>query len=911
MEYTLDQILDVKLLQTLQDKLNAITSFPSALITNEGKILTATAWQDICTKFHRINPESEKECIISDQYIQYHLAQANPAVSYKCPHGLVDNAIPIIVEGHHLANFFTGQFFLEPPDLEFFRKQAIHYSFDIEAYLEAVSRVPIWTIEQSKTYLDFIKTFTEALAMMGLTNLRESETNRKAAENESRFRTIIEDSRAGYFFIDKDGFIRDVNDSWVRMYKYDSRDEIIGHHFNEIQRFEDVSKAQTFVDNILQDDQAYLSGDFSRRCKDGSIGFHSFSARPVLKDGKAIGIEGFIIDSTGQKVAEIERDKTLVRLSSVFLSMIEGFALHEIICNDEGVPVDYRFLDINPAFEKITGLVAEKVTGKTALEVLPGLDYFWIERYGQVALTGEPVTFEHYDSVLNKFFKVVAFSNQTGQFATIFEDITQRVASENELRESEIKYRQLTDLTPEGILIHVDGIVTYANSSAAQILKADSSEQLVGKKILDFVHPDYRKVASDRIGRITDFGDSVPVVEEKLLRMNGEAFYSEISAVPFDLSGRNAVQVIFNDITNRKIRENDLRTLAQAIDSIKECVSMTDTQNSIIFVNQAFCNTYGYSHEELVGQNISMVRSPEINNGASLTEILSETLGGGWSGEVINRKKDGTNFPVHISTAIVKGDHDNTLALIGIATDISERRRNEQELIAAKEKAEESDRLKSAFLANISHEIRTPMNSILGFTDLLEDLVTDEEQKEYLKIITKGGERLLNIINAVIDIAKIEAGQVTLMMQKFDIKELMLELYELNKMQNPAIGLFCDPMPDSVILNSDKTKLFQIVNNLLTNAIKFTRKGSVHYGFTAGDRTLTIYVKDTGIGIPEEFKTKVFQRFRKVDLHDRVDFEGTGLGLAITRELVSLLHGDIWFESVDGHGTTFFVELPI
>ena len=912
MEYTLDQILDINVLQSLQDKLNAINPFPSALIDVKGRILTATAWQDICTKFHRINPESEKECIISDQWINRHLDEANPSVTYKCPNGLVDNAIPIIIEGHHLANYFTGQFFLEPPDLDFFRAQAIRYGFDMEAYLEAVKKVPVWTIEQTVTYLDFIKSFTESLALQGLTRLREIESTRQAAANEQRFRTIIEDSRAGYFFIDSDGIIRDVNDTWVKLYKYDSREEIVGHHFSEIQQFEDKDKAQNFVQHILNDDPEFLSGDFSRRCKDGSIGYHSFSARPLKRDNQVIGIEGFIIDSTGQRIAEIERDLSSLRLASVFNSMVEGFALHEIVCDDQGVPVDYVFLDANPAFENITGMKAREIIGKRVTEVMPGLDFFWIERYGKVALTGEAVTFEHFDSVLNKHFSVTAFSNKTGQFATIFDDITQRVASENELRESEVKYRQLTDLTPEGILIHTDGAIIFANNSAARILKARSAEDVIGRRIMDFVHQDYKKAARDRMNIVSNHGTSVPVFEEKLLRMNGEPFFSEVSAVPFELSGRNAVQVIFNDITDRKVKEADLKTLAQAIDSIKECVSMTDSSNSIIFVNQAFCNTYGYSHEELVGQNISMVRSANHDNGTSSTEILSETLGGGWSGEVINRKKDGTNFPVHISTAIIKGDDEIPLALIGIATDITERRKNQEELIAAKEKAEESDRLKSASLANISHEIRTPMNSILGFTELLEDMVEDPQQLDYLSIISKGGQRLLNIINAVIDIAKIEAGQVTLVMQQFDLNELLLELYELNKMRNTAIEFICDPLsPEPLMMNTDKTKLFQIVNNLLSNALKFTRSGSVHFGYTVESESLRLYVKDTGIGIPPEFKTKVFQRFRKVDLHDRTDYEGTGLGLAITAELVSMLKGEISFESEAGQGTLFIVKLPI
>jgi len=773
-------------LQDLQDKLNAVTPFPSALIDGSGKILTATAWQDVCTKFHRLHPEANKVCVTSDRYIFDHLADANLAVTYQCPHGLVDNAIPIIIEGDHIASFFTGQFFLEPPDIDFFRKQAAHYGFDEDAYLAAVEKVPVWSHSQLNSFLEFFKKFTESLANLGLTRLRELQIIKSSLEKEHRFRSIVENTEAGYFFIDTQGIVRDVNSSWVKLYKYDSPEEIIGHHFTDIQRIGDADQSVDIVNSILSGQPEHMTGEFSRKCKDGSTGWHSFSARPVIREGDVIGIEGFIIDTTHQKMAEMDRDIAQKRLKSVFGKMAEGFALQEIIFDDHGNPVDYRFLDVNPAFEKFTGLKADDIIGKRAYTVLPDLEPVWAERYGNVAITGDPITFEDFAAPQRKHFHVVAFN--------------------------------------------------YA---------------------------------------------------------------------------KNQVATIFTDITERKKSEDWLKTLAHAIDSIKECVSMTDNQNVIIFVNKAFCNTYGYSLEELIGQNISMIRSPYENPNKN-SEILTNTLDGGWSGEVLNRKKDGTDFPVYISTAIVANGQGRPIALIGIATDITERKRNEQELVDAKERAEESDRLKSAFLANISHEIRTPMNSILGFSDLLEEMLTEPKHLEYLRIISTGGDRLLTIINSVIDIAKIESGQIDLNPSDFDINLLMQELFDLNKRRNLDIKFINDNLSSTpLILNSDKTKLFQILNNLLSNALKFTMKGSVRFGYVTGSGMITFYVKDTGIGIPDEFKEKVFERFRKVDLNERTNFEGTGLGLAITRELVKILGGEIWFDSEHGKGTMFFVKFPM
>jgi signal transduction histidine kinase/ligand-binding sensor protein len=188
MTYKLSELIDIPMLQDLQEKLNVIYSFPSAIIDNEGNILTAVAWQDICTKFHRTNPQCEIECIKSDRYILDHIHEANPAVSYQCPHGLVDNATPIIINGHHLGNFFTGQFFHEEPDLEFFKRQAKKYGFDEKSYLEAVVKVPVWTKEKLVQYLDFIKGFIEIIAGTGFRHLIETEASEARKENEDRIR---------------------------------------------------------------------------------------------------------------------------------------------------------------------------------------------------------------------------------------------------------------------------------------------------------------------------------------------------------------------------------------------------------------------------------------------------------------------------------------------------------------------------------------------------------------------------------------------------------------------------------------------------------------------------------------------------------------------------------------------------
>ncbi|MDD2490589.1 MAG: ATP-binding protein [Bacteroidales bacterium] len=234
-----------------------------------------------------------------------------------------------------------------------------------------------------------------------------------------------------------------------------------------------------------------------------------------------------------------------------------------------------------------------------------------------------------------------------------------------------------------------------------------------------------------------------------------------------------------------------------------------------------------------------------------------------------------------------------------------------QSLKEAKLKAEESDKLKSSFLANMSHEIRTPMNGIMGFANLLLEEVEDPEHKEYLQIITKSAERLLATINDVLDISRIEAGQVVISKCEFDLNELLVELHGFFKANSSKIDLRLSlESQEPYLISTDKIKLNQIITNLLGNAIKFTIDGYVEIGYTKGISNFTVYVRDTGIGIPEDKLDAVFDRFVQAHTTSDNEFEGTGLGLSISKLFAELLGGRIWVKSKLGEGSTFFLTLP-
>lgn len=247
--------------------------------------------------------------------------------------------------------------------------------------------------------------------------------------------------------------------------------------------------------------------------------------------------------------------------------------------------------------------------------------------------------------------------------------------------------------------------------------------------------------------------------------------------------------------------------------------------------------------------------------------------------------------------------------------DITAAKNYETEIIAAKEKAQESDRLKTAFLANMSHEIRTPMNGILGFASLLNDSkLSGKQQKDYIKIIEKSGKRMLNIINEIIDISKIESGLMKLDMKESNINEQLEYIYTFFKPEAEAKGLkisFKSPLPEKeAIITTDHEKLYATLINLVKNAIKYTSKGSIVFGYEKKGEELEVYVKDSGIGIPKDRQEAIFERFIQADIEDKMARQGAGLGLAISKAYIEMHGGKIWVESEVGKGSTFYFTIP-
>ncbi len=283
-------------------------------------------------------------------------------------------------------------------------------------------------------------------------------------------------------------------------------------------------------------------------------------------------------------------------------------------------------------------------------------------------------------------------------------------------------------------------------------------------------------------------------------------------------------------------------------------------------------------------------------------------------------KPDGKTAWLSSMAFPVKNENGKIIRYAGFVTEITKRKKIEQQLIAEKEKAEESDRLKSAFLATISHELRTPLNHILGFSDIIRSSSKDEDHRDFAGMIYESGSKFLSMVEDIFDLALVERGEVRLRRQTFQIAELFLEnkssLEELltKSEKNEQISLVFKP--DSNLLtsyiHSDRYKISQVLVNLFKNAVKFTREGVIEYGFySEGNNKLVFYVKDTGVGIPADKADVIFDFFRQADDSHARHFEGLGIGLAISQKIAHAMHAELSFSSVEGKGTTFYFSIPL
>ena len=498
----------------------------------------------------------------------------------------------------------------------------------------------------------------------------------------------------------------------------------------------------------------------------------------------------------------------------------------------------------------------------------------------------------------------------------------------DELEKSLAMYSELYDFAPAGyVTLGRDGRILQANLMSTRLLGVDRSS-LLGMHFISFVVPEDYRVIDTLLETV--FSRRVPGSCDVMLLSDTHSEHStrtvRLEAAVSDTE--HACRVILSDITESKRIEVELlqskERFSQALEAASAGVWQWDVNTGENFWSDELWALYRLKRGN--EKPSFKLWSDAIHPDDRELTIQAVTTAADKAQEIyVEYRVFGHDGSVHWIMSRGRPLRDRkgkVVRYIGTAIDITRQKQVSNqlqitlsELMAAKEKAEESDRLKSAFLANISHEIRTPMNGIIGFSELLKDPhLSGEEKEEFIDLINQSGQRMLSLINDLIDISLIDANEVALQITETSVNALLSDLQAFFKPEAVKRGLrlnFSTGLPDSEsIIMTDSAKLNQILTNLIQNALKFTIKGGIDFGYTRNNGIVEFFVIDSGIGIPQSKIERIFDRFHQVDNSLTRYHEGAGLGLSISKAFVELLGGNIKVESVEGAGSNFIFTIP-
>ena len=717
---------------------------------------------------------------------------------------------------------------------------------------------------------------------------------------------------------------------------------------------------------VIQTGQAKLNYEEPQTTPEGATIWLRSSKVPLKgRQGETIGVLGVYDDITDRKAAVEALRQSEHKFHSLYSAMTEGVALHELVFDADGRPVDYRLLDVNPAFETILGITRQMAVGRCAREVYGEAPF--LDQFAEVALTGTPLRFQPHFAPMDRIFSISVFSPGKNQFATVFKDVTEAARSEDILREKEERLRLALHAANQAwfdLDLSTGAISVSANYPG--MLGYDGEDfQTDLNNWLTHIHPDDVDALKEQFARCLEDGGP-RAMEYRRQSKNGDWIWMEAvgEVVEWDPAHRPLRMIgIHTDITERKQSQTEQKRLNRALRLVSECnLALVRNDNEIQLLNdvcQLIVSTGGYrmawvGYAEDDGQkSVRPVAQAGCGDDylkkASISWDGASAFGQGPTGKAIRSRRPEINQNVMTNmqlepwraAAIERGyqasialplQHGETVlgALCVYAPEPNAFGADEVQLLeelaanvgfgiiglrtrVRREQAEAANKAKSSFIANMSHEIRTPLNAISGMVHLLRRSGVNSEQEERLDKIDAASQHLLETINAVLDLSKIDAGKLELEETTLDMDSILAGAAAMvqEKAQARQVALLVHHLPEALTLRGDKTRLQQAVLNYLSNAVKFTDAGRIEVGCqvlerTAGDVLLRIEVKDTGIGIAPDVVPRLFSAFEQADNSTTRKYGGTGLGLAITRKIAQLMHGDAGVDSVLGQGSRFW-----
>ena len=564
-------------------------------------------------------------------------------------------------------------------------------------------------------------------------------------------------------------------------------------------------------------------------------------------------------------------------------------------------PGEYREMDMAEYFSRMSVTDVEKVK-----EYIRGLDaglrqesiqYMMHYQYGDVVLRVEPISCRPSDGGY--------------LWEGYVQNVTDLITGQTRIE----MLRQAIDSVSEDVFaVEPDGSLAFANKTFLEHNVSDRPRDVIGEKVFDLNKTLVDKTQwGDWLRSLRENGGSWNFTQDRMSDGQGEAMtFENYSYLIENQLHQELIWVFARDISERLKREDEINSLQYLTNSIINNIPVglyvKDVADDFKYL---FCNRSAFDflrsgREDVIGKNdfeifgrskAEAIRNEDLQLVSDRTKIERTGQVGGASGSPVTYEE----------VRIYSEKKDGTPLIIGVFWDITSRVALEKELVEAKEKAEESGRLKSAFLANMSHEIRTPLNAIVGFSNIIAETQDMEERRGMYKIVETNNERLLSLINEILDMSKIEAGMLELSSKPVNMRVLCGELLNANLFRCPGNVIFSfDGSSPNLVTRTDPNRLFQVFANLITNAFKFTDSGRVTFGYRLDGPNIVCYVEDTGSGIETDKQDKIFDRFVKGN-----DFaQGTGLGLPICKVLIEKMGGRIGVESAIGRGTKFVFTIP-
>ncbi len=730
--------------------------------------------------------------------------------------------------------------------------------------------------------------------------------------NEAYMHAIFETVLDGIITLSEFGLIEAVNPALLKMLGY-TEEELIGQSVLMFMSAPYRDEYASYLKNYHETGEKKIAGtgvhSLEAQRKDGSI----FSIELTLTEVQVVGrkiLTGLVRDITPQVEAQLELQQFKNTLNQT-LDCVFMFDAKTLL-----------FSYVNRGAQEQVGYSKEELLQMTAVDIKPYIDMQQFQALIGPLMDGSKseMKFETvhrhkdgFDVPVEIFLQYIAPQNRyiVGHFIAIVRDISDRVEAENKRKDVENRNKAIVDTVTDGIVtISELGIMETVNPAVTRMFGYTKAE-MVGQNIKMLMPNPYKDEHDGYLKHHRDTGEKRVIGigrEVEGQRKDGTIFPLDLAVNEMNVGGIRMFTGVVRDISERIEAENKRKNIESRnkaiLDTVVDGIITIDKLGTIETINPATLNIFGYSEMEMVGQNIKMLMpNPYKDEHDGYLKHHNETgekrvIGIGR--EVEGQRKDGSIFPLELSVSemIINGEKHFT----GIVRDITERK--------------QADKLKEEFISTVSHELRTPLTSIRGSIGLLTGGLAGEfsdKAKQLLSIAHNNTERLLMLINDILDLSKIESGQMDFNFEEVQVLPFLKEAIAANRGYADQYGVefVLECSVDGTRIQADANRLMQVMNNLMSNAAKFAPKGDkIKISAARHHQQIRISVTDHGSGIPKELEGRIFDKFTQADSSDTRQVGGTGLGLNITKAMVEKHNGRISFVSELGVGTTFYFDIP-